>query len=218
MIFEQIKAESSDNLSYIVGDEETHEAAIVDPSYSAQKLIEAAENRELAVKYVVDTHSHRDHTRDNEPVAKRFGAKIAAHRNSAIRKDVSVEDGDVLKVGGIGLTVIHTPGHSPDSICLLAEGKLLTGDTLFVGECGRTDIPGGNAEELYHSLFDRLLKLDDETEVYPGHQYRGGSHSTIGEEKRTNYVLADRTLEEFLEFSRGIFTRSVWVGLETVDE
>jgi glyoxylase-like metal-dependent hydrolase (beta-lactamase superfamily II) len=101
------------------------------------------------------------------------------------------------------IRVIHTPGHTPDSICLLVTDKLLlTGDTLFVGECGRTDLPGGNTRSMYDSLFNKLLKLGDEVEVYPGHDYGPRPSSTIGEEKRSNYTLQQRSLAEFIEFMR----------------
>jgi glyoxylase-like metal-dependent hydrolase (beta-lactamase superfamily II) len=101
------------------------------------------------------------------------------------------------------IKVIYTPGHTPDSICLLVDNKkLLTGDTLFVGECGRTDLPGGNSESLYDSLFNKLLKLSDDVEVYPGHDYGLKPYSTIGEERRTNYVLQPRSLMEFVEFMK----------------
>jgi glyoxylase-like metal-dependent hydrolase (beta-lactamase superfamily II) len=97
--------------------------------------------------------------------------------------------------------VLYTPGHTPDGICLLVDNqKLLTGDTLFVGECGRTDLPGGNAKILYDSLFNKLLKLDDAIEVYPGHDYGVKPSSTIGYERKTNYVLKPRNLKEFLAF------------------
>jgi hydroxyacylglutathione hydrolase len=98
--------------------------------------------------------------------------------------------------------VIHTPGHTPDSICLLCNTKLLTGDTLFVGECGRTDLPGGSSKDMYFSLFSKLMKLDDNIEVYPGHDYGRSPSSTIGSERITNYVLKKRSLEEFIEFMR----------------
>jgi len=202
MFFEQVRAERGDNFSYLIGDEETLEAAVVDPSFSAERLIRLAESRGLRVKYVINTHSHRDHTFGNETIAKRFGAKVVSHKNSRIERDVSVDDGYVLRVGRVKIQVIHTPGHSPDSICLLVEGKVLTGDTLFVGECGRTDFPGGSSEDLYHSLFDKLMKLNDDVEVYPGHDYGARPRSTIGLERRTNYVLEERTLEEFVEFMR----------------
>ncbi len=186
------------NFSYVVGDEATKEAAIVDPSFSSERLIRLAESKSLKVKYVIDTHSHSDHTYGNEAVASRFGAKVVAHSKAPIEKDLSVEDGDVLSVGNLKIQVIYTPGHSPDGICLLVDKKLMTGDTLFVGECGHTR--HGSTEDMYHSLFDRLMKLPDDIEVYPGHDYGPRPYSTIGLERKTNYVLEERTLDEFIEF------------------
>jgi glyoxylase-like metal-dependent hydrolase (beta-lactamase superfamily II) len=130
-----------------------------------------------------------------------FGAKIVAHKLAKVNSDIAVEDGDMLTIGKISLIIIYTPGHSTDSISILVDNKkLLTGDTLFVGECGRTDLSGGNSKNLYNSLFNKLLKLDDATEVYPGHDYGLKSSSTIGEEKRSNYVLQPRKVEDFIEF------------------
>jgi glyoxylase-like metal-dependent hydrolase (beta-lactamase superfamily II) len=112
-----------------------------------------------------------------------------------------VVDGDILGVGQISLKVIYTPGHTIDSICLLVDNKkLLTGDTLFVGECGRTDFSGGNTKSMYDSLFNKLSKIDDDVEVYPGHDYGVKPSSTIGEEKKSNYTLQPRSIEEFIEF------------------
>ena len=120
-----------------------------------------------------------------------------------IGADVKVDEGDVLRVGVVEIKVLYTPGHTIDGICLLVDGsKLLTGDTLFVGECGRTDLPGGSSKSLYDSLFNKLLKLGDDVEVYPGHDYGSKPDSTIGEERRTNYVLRPRSLDEFVEFMK----------------
>lgn len=217
MFFTQIKAKNNDNFSYILGDDETQEIIIVDPSYNAEQLVDFTKKRRLSVKYVVNTHSHRDHILGNTAIVEQFNAKIVAHSSSKVPKTISVEDGTILNVGKIAISIIHTPGHSPDSICLLVNRKLLTGDTLFVSECGRTDLPGGDSTELYHSLFDKLMRLNDNIEVYPGHQFRQGSHSTIGHERRTNYILTKRTVKEFTEFMRSLFRRSVWVSLEHVD-
>ena len=107
----------------------------------------------------------------------------------------------MLSIGKISLKIIYTPGHSIDSICILVDNKkLLTGDTLFVGECGRTDLQGGNSKNMYNSLFNKLLKLDDASEVYPGHDYGLKASSTIGDERRTNYVLQPRNVEDFIKF------------------
>jgi hydroxyacylglutathione hydrolase len=199
MLFKQIKYRG-DNFSYIIADETSREAAIVDPSLNQDVLMKLIKDQKLKLNYIIDTHGHGDHTAGNDDLKRASGAKIVAHKKSDVRKDVSVEDGDILKLGKITIKVIHTPGHTPDSISLLVDGKILTGDTLFIGECGRTDLPGANPTDMYNSLFDKLGKLDDKIEVYPGHDYGPKPSSTIGEQKRTNYVLEKRTLEEFLEF------------------
>jgi glyoxylase-like metal-dependent hydrolase (beta-lactamase superfamily II) len=201
MFFKQVK-HHGDNFSYIVADEATAEAAVVDPSFNADAIVAMAKDQNLKVKYIINTHDHTDHTAGNEEVRSAFGAKIVTHQLSRVRKDVSVVDGDTIKLGKVVIKVIHTPGHTSDGICLLVDNKLLTGDTLFVGECGRTDLPGGDSESMYNSLFQKLMKLDDAVEVYPGHDYGPKDHSTIGAERRTNYTLKTRTLEEFVAFMR----------------
>jgi hydroxyacylglutathione hydrolase len=197
--FKQIKYRG-DNFSYIIADESTKEAAVVDPSFNAEAIIRLVKEQALQVKYIINTHQHWDHIAGNDNLRSIFNAKIVAHKLAKCFKDIDVSDGEIIKIGNITVKVIHTPGHTPDSICLLVDGKLLAGDTLFVGECGRTDLPGGSAEDMYHSLFGKLLKLDDNIEVYPGHDYGPKPHSTIGIERRTNYVLKKRTLAEFIEF------------------
>ncbi len=201
MFFKQIK-HYGDNFSYIIADQVSNEAVVVDPSYNADEIIRIAQRLKLKIKYVIDTHQHSDHTVGNREIRVNSGAKIVAHELAEIEKDIAVVDGDILKVGSVTVKAIHTPGHSPDSICLLTDNKLLTGDTLFVGECGRTDLPGGSSMDLYKSLFGKLTKLDGRIRVYPGHDYGTAPHSTINAEMKTNYTLEKRTLEEFIEFMR----------------
>jgi hydroxyacylglutathione hydrolase len=201
MFFRQIQ-QHSDNFSYIIADDVTREAAVVDSSFNAGEITRILTAENLKLKYVISTHGHSDHTAGNEELRSTFGAKTVAHKLSRINADVAVEDGDVIRVGTLPIKVIHTPGHTPDSICLLVDNKLLTGDTLFVGECGRTDLPGGNSRSLYDSLFSKLSKLGDDVEVYPGHDYGSKSSSTMGEERRSNYTLQPRSLKEFIEFMR----------------
>lgn len=201
MFFKQIK-QRGDNFSYVVADDVSREAAVVDPSFNADAIVRLLRDQNFSVKYVIDTHQHRDHTVSNKEIRSEFGAKVVAHKLSEVEKDIYVVDGDVIQVGTVVLNVIHTPGHTPDGICLLVDGKLLTGDTLFVGECGRTDFPGASPVDMYNSLFGKLMKLDDKIEVYPGHDYGSSPSSTIGLEKKTNYTLEKRTLEEFVEFMR----------------
>jgi glyoxylase-like metal-dependent hydrolase (beta-lactamase superfamily II) len=147
----------------------------------------------------VNTHHHFDHTLGNESMAKDTGAKIIQYVSSTLKHDISVSDGDKIKFGNSELGVIYTPGHSKDSMCLVGDGKIFSGDTLFVGTCGRVDLPGGDARELYHSLVDTLRKLDDRLMMYPGHNYGITPTSTIGEQKRMNLVMQPRTEQEFLE-------------------
>ncbi len=199
MYFKQVK-QQGDNFSYIIADENSKEAAIVDPSFNGETLTKLVKDQNFTVKYVIDTHEHGDHTAGNQAVKSNLGAKIVAHSSSRISKDISVVDGDTLTVGKVAIRIIHTPGHTPDGICLLVDDKILTGDTLFVGECGRIDLPGGSAKDLYNSLFQKLMKLDDHIEVYPGHDYGSAPHSTIGIERKTNYILQPRNIEEFLDF------------------
>jgi len=199
MIFKQIKFDG-DNFSYIIADENTKEAAVVDPSYNAKAIIDFVSNKGINVKYIFFTHHHIDHTADGLKLKKTLGSLRVAHQLSEVEKDLSVKDGDIINLGDLKIKVIHTPGHTSDGICLLVDHLVMTGDTLFVGESGRTDLPDSDIKNMYNSLFGKLLMLDDGIEVYPGHDYGPKQHSTIGEEKRTNYVLKKRTLNEFIEF------------------
>ena len=202
MFFRQV-LQHGDNFSYILADEATREGAVVDSSGNASEIRRVLGTEGFKLKYVISTHGLSDHTAGNEELQSFFGAKTVAHQLSRTVPDVAVGDGDVIVVGSIHIKVIYTPGHSPDSMCLLVnEKKLLTGDTLFVGECGRTDLPGGNSRSMYDSLFNKIVKFDDDVEVYPGHDYGLKPFSSIGEEKRLNYTLQPRSVAEFIEFLR----------------
>jgi glyoxylase-like metal-dependent hydrolase (beta-lactamase superfamily II) len=186
------------NFTYILEDD-TGEAIILDPSWNLDEIEQVITRKALTVKYIVNTHHHFDHTLGNEAISKSTGAKIIQHESSTLDHDISVSDGHSIKFGNSELKVFHTPGHSKDSICLVGDGKIFTGDTLFVGNCGRVDLPGGSAKELYHSLLDILTKLDDDLILYSGHNYGSTPSSTIGNEKQTNFVMQKRTEEEFVE-------------------
>ena len=200
MFFRQVQ-QHGDNFSYIIADDATRESVVVDSSFNAGEIIRILTAENLKLKYIINTHSHSDHTAGNEELRSIFNARTVAHKLSRINADIAVNDGDIIHLGSIPVKVIHTPGHTPDSICLLVNNqKLLTGDTLFVGECGRTDLAGGNSKSLYNSLFNKILKLNDDVEVYPGHDYGSKPSSTVGEERRLNYTLVPRSLAEFIEF------------------
>jgi len=200
MIFIQILVETMRNFAYLIGDERTGLAAVVDPAGAVERILGLARDHGLKIIYIINTHSHSDHVAGSQELASATGSRIVMHKKARATKHLSVEDGDVISVGEFRIKVIYTPGHSPDGISLLVEDKLLTGDTLFIGECGRTDLPGGSSEELYRSLFGKLVNLDDELEVYPGHDYGSRPHSKLGYEKKHNYTLKPRSMDEFVRF------------------
>ena len=194
----QVAVGPMQNFSYIVEDESTREAIIIDPSWDLDKIIQIIEEQNLNPKYIVNTHWHDDHTRGNEELAAEISVKIVQHEASTLQNDMTVKDGDSIKFGCSELVVYHTPGHSKDSICLVGDGKIFSGDTLFVGNCGRIDLPGGSSRELYHSLFDVISNLDDGLIMYPGHDYGSAQTSTIGNEKMTNPVMQKISEDDFV--------------------
>ena len=195
----QIQVGNMQNFTYIVEDEDTSEAILIDPSWDLIELELIIKRNNLKIKYIVNTHHHFDHTQGNEAMVESTKAPIIQHESSELKHDITVKDGDYIEFGNSKLKVIHTPGHSKDSICLIGDGKIFSGDTLFVGNCGRIDLPGGSAKELYHSLFDVLHSLDDDLVLYSGHNYGISEISTIGEEKTTNPVMQKRTEQQFVE-------------------
>ena len=203
MIVRQIQVGNMQNFTYIVADEETRESVIIDPSWDLVELELVIRENDLKIKYIVNTHTHFDHTVGNEEMAKSTKAPIVQHENSEMAHDITVRDGDLIEFGSSSLRVVHTPGHSRDSVCLVGDGKIFSGDTLFVGSCGRVDLPGGSPKELYRSLFDVLYHLDDNLVMYPGHNYGPRETSTLGQEKITNMVMQKRTEQQFVGMMRG---------------
>ena len=210
MLVEQILVGPMAVFSYIVGCEKENEGLIIDPGGNENKIISKAADMGLRIKYVVNTHGHADHTCGNRAVLSKTGADLVVHQedaNEIIRglnrafslvmgkrpspeAHTLVNDGDFIKIGETALKVIHTPGHTPGSICLYGEGNLFTGDTLFVGAVGRTDLKGGSLDILLGSL-GKLLTLPSETRVWPGHDYGGTPVSTLAREQETNPYIAD---------------------------
>lgn len=173
---------------YVVGCEETKEAAVIDPGLErdeeAETILDFIIQSELHVKYIINTHCHSDHTSGNATLKEATGAPILIHESSAeqVKADRKLCDGDVINVGNLKLAVLHTPGHTPDGISLLGEDVVFTGDSLFAASIGRTDFAGGSYNDLIHSIKTKLLCLPDNFTVYPGHM----DFTTIGEEKRHN--------------------------------
>jgi len=207
MLFRQIKVGPMQNFSYIIRDEKTKDAAVVDAGWETNKLIEAANKEKLKINKIILTHSHYDHAQKADELASKTGADIYFHENEYDEikkfiknpniKAIKLKNNEEIKLGSIKIKAIHTPGHTPGAICLLVESKLLTGDTLFVNAVGRTDLAGGDSIKLFESL-QELKKLSDGVEVYPGHDYGEVPFSTIGGEKKTNPYFMCETKEQFL--------------------
>jgi hydroxyacylglutathione hydrolase len=205
MIIRQFEVGNYMVFSYLIGDEEAGEALVIDPADEAQQLIAFAEQHGVKITTILNTHAHIDHIMGNAQMVRLTGAKIIIHEAESYSlnhpssgslslfraepsppADILVKDGDIIPVGGLGLEVIHTPGHSPGGISLHLDDMVFTGDTLFVGGVGRTDLPGGSWETLVSSIRHRLFTLPGDTAVLPGHNYGPAPTSTIYREKLTN--------------------------------
>jgi glyoxylase-like metal-dependent hydrolase (beta-lactamase superfamily II) len=190
-----------DNFSYLIHDPASHEAALVDPGMDASNALDIIRDEGLDLKYVINTHNHSDHVASNGEVLEVTGAKLVASREDGEhlgrKPDIWVAEGDEIGLGQDVIKVIRTPGHTPGGICLIAEKEfLLTGDTLFIGDCGRCDLPGGSLEQMFESL-QKLKGLNDDLVVFPGHDYGEKPYDTLGNQKRSSGVLLARDLEEF---------------------
>jgi glyoxylase-like metal-dependent hydrolase (beta-lactamase superfamily II) len=224
LYFHQLPVGQMANLAYLVGSLSAREALVVDPAWSVDALLDQAETDGMKVVGALATHYHQDHVggqifgMDIEGVARllaRAPVPIYANEHEAegLQKitGASASDvvrkasGDDLTLGEVRIRLLHTPGHTPGSQCFLLEergqpGRLVSGDTLFLGSCGRVDLPGGDPEALYRSLNTTLKKLPDDTLLYPGHLYAPEPSGTLGEQKRTNPFLRVASLEQFLAF------------------
>ena len=191
MIVKQIPVGSWEVFSYLIGDEKTREAMVIDPGGDVDLIVAETEKEILKIKYIVNTHHHEDHTYGNGALKKLTGAKIVIHEledrflSGDAKADIRLKDEKTFQLGEIIFQIFQTPGHSPGGISLYAQGQLFTGDTLFVGDSGRTDLAGGHRPTLGASI-RRLMELPEETIVWPGHDYGPTPSSTIGWEKRNN--------------------------------
>lgn len=204
MIFEQLSAGGC--RSYLVGCADSCAAVLIDPEISlVDRYLALAARDGLRIHYVVDTHTHADHFSATAQLARRLDVPVAMHRLSpAPQVNLRLDDGEMLVVGKLRLQALHTPGHTRDSMCLCVEDRLFSGDALLIGATGRTDLPTGDPEALYDSLFNRILHLDPALKVHPAHEYKGRSHSTIGQEVADNPRLQQRDRPAFVEMMRNL--------------
>jgi sulfur dioxygenase len=225
MIIKQIRStDGTATLSYIIADETQKVAVIIDPNLEDIEIYSnLIKNSGFKFTHLIDTHTHADHISAIRQLKELTGAEAIMHSESkdkyklvdqgdafgigdTLRENVKVtidrlvNDGDVITVGSIDITVMYSPGHTNDHICLLAGNNLFTGDLLLIGQAGRSDLPGGSADDQYDTLFNKILKLPDETIIHPAHDYSGYEYSTLAEEKKTNPFLKPRSKEEYKEF------------------
>jgi glyoxylase-like metal-dependent hydrolase (beta-lactamase superfamily II)/rhodanese-related sulfurtransferase len=204
MLFEEIRAGGC--VSYLVGCPETCAGVLIDPELgNIDRSLALAAKSGVRLQHVIDTHTHADHFSAAREIGRRLGIPVVMFRGSAAPfVDVRVDDGESIIAGKIRLRVLHTPGHTEDSCCLVLPDRVFTGDTLLRGATGRTDLPTGNPEALYESLFGRLLQLDPALQVYPAHNYKNTPVSTLGEERDNNPRLQKKERAAFVEQMRGL--------------
>lgn len=193
-MIEQIPVGPYKNFSYVLADFSSKKAAVIDPAWEVPRIMHFLEKYSLNLIYIINTHVHHDHIEGNEALKKVTSAKVVMSEKASVPKDVGVHDWQQISLGEkLVLRFLLTPGHSPESMCILANDlALFTGDTLFIGECGRVDVPGGDASALYES-FEKIRKLNPELVVYPGHDYGPKTFTTLGEQLKENYTLIPRT-------------------------
>lgn len=215
--FKQLELGPMQNYVYLLGDPITRDAAVVDAAWDIDAIVETAEADGYRITHDLVTHFHPDHLGGAfmghsvigaAELVGRVPATVVIHKaelpfvhrlTGLSDSDVTaVEGGDDLMIGNLKVKLLHTPGHTPGSQCFLVDNAVVSGDTLFIGSCGRVDLPGSSPEDMYRSLHDVLATLPDDTVLFPGHNYADRPTSTIGEEKRTNMMLRFRNLKEFL--------------------
>jgi hydroxyacylglutathione hydrolase len=215
LYLKQVELGQMANYVYLVGSTKTRTVAVVDPAWEIDRIVKLAQDDDMTITHILVTHTHPDHVGGQlfglqipgiADLLEHLDAKVVIHKAEADRLTpligsnvATVDHGDTLHLGDIAITMVHTPGHTPGSQCFLVQDRLISGDTLFIGSCGRVDLPGSDPAQMYDSLVNRLMKLDDRTVVYPGHNYAAGRASTtIGDERRHNPYVRFRSLTEFL--------------------
>jgi len=201
MFIKQFTTGGDRNFGYLVADEALKKALVVDPSFSPESIVGFAQEHGCEIEYVFVTHDHYDHSNGNATIERLTGKRPLLLGSTEPTTGIKVEDGACFSFGALDVRVLHTPGHTGDSICIHVGDAVFTGDTLFVGKVGGTDL-GAGAQAEYDSLHDKLLKLPEATRVFPGHDYGTAPQSTIGKERKTNPFLLLPDFEAFVDLKR----------------
>ena len=210
LYLKQLELGPMENFVYLVGDKNAREVLVVDPAWQVDTILKVAKQEDLTIKGALISHYHFDHTNGIEELLESVDCPVYVNKKDSPYLEFShdnirnMDDGARVQVGDVEITLVHTPGHTPGSQCFHVQDRLISGDTLFIGACGRCDLPGGDAKEMYHTLTQRLMKFDDSTILFPGHNYSEKSSSTMGAEKKTNPYLMCDSLENFLRFRTGV--------------
>ena len=208
LYLKQIEVGPMENFIYLIGDTNKRECVMVDPAWEVDRVLRIAAEDDMKVVAGLATHHHADHTNGIADLVSKIKGKVHVHKDDApylknLQSEIQkVDSGHKLEIGDLDITFIHTPGHTPGSQCFLINNRLVSGDTLFINACGRCDLPGGNAEQMYHSL-QLLGKLGDDTILFPGHNYADEPQSTIGQEKLRNPYYQAHSLRDFLQSRMG---------------
>ncbi len=210
LYLKQVEIGPMENFVYFVGDKATREVMVVDPAWQVDTILRIAQEEDLKIKGALVSHFHFDHTNGIEELLESVSCPIYVNKKDIPFMEYSsthikaVDNGEKVKVGDVEVELIHTPGHTPGSQCFHVRNHLISGDTLFINACGRCDLPGGDATEMYHTLTQRLMKFDDSTVLCPGHNYAEKPTATMGEQKKTNPYLMCDSLQNFLRFRMGM--------------
>jgi hydroxyacylglutathione hydrolase len=210
LYLKQMELGPMENFVYLVGDKATREVMVVDPAWQVDTVIRVAKEEDLKIVGALVSHYHFDHTNGIEELLEALNVPVYVNKDDvpymAVSPDMlkAVDAGQKVIAGGVEIEMVHTPGHTPGSQCFHVRGHLISGDTLFIGACGRTDLPGGDAKEMYYSLTQKLMKFDDATVLCPGHNYSDKPTSTMGDQKKKNPYLMCDSLENFLRFRTGV--------------
>jgi sulfur dioxygenase len=206
LVFEQLFDAESSTFTYLVGDGDARVAVLIDPVLEqVERDLARLSALGLTLLHTLETHVHADHVTGGGELSVRTGALPLVHRSSPVTCEARrVAEGDRIVVGALTLSVLETPGHTPESISFRLDDHLFTGDALLIGTCGRTDFQGGDAGVLWDSVHAKLFPLSDATLVFPAHDYSGHTRSTIGDEKRDNKRLAGHTRAEFVALMNGL--------------